>query len=39
MRGNSQFSVGIYSDRADNFGNCYMLQLSNGYTELQALLP
>jgi hypothetical protein len=35
MRGNSQFSVGIYSDRADNFGNCYMLQLSNGYTELQ----
>jgi len=35
MRGNSQFSIGIYSDRADNFGNCYMLQLSNGYTELQ----
>lgn len=35
LRGNSQFSIGIYSDRADNFGNCYMLQLSNGYTELQ----
>lgn len=35
MRGNSQFSIGLYSDRADNFGNCYMLQLSNGYTELQ----
>jgi hypothetical protein len=35
LRGNSNFSIGIYSDRADNFGNCYMLQLSNGYTELQ----
>jgi hypothetical protein len=35
LRGNSQFSIGIYSDRADNFGNCYMLQLSSGYTELQ----
>ena len=37
VRGNSQFSIGIYSDRADNFGNCYMLmlQLSNGYTEMQ----
>jgi hypothetical protein len=34
LRGN-QFAVGIYSDRADNFGNCYMLQLSPGYTELQ----
>ena len=35
LRGNSQFSIGIYSDRSDSFGNCYMLQLSNGYTELQ----
>jgi len=35
LRGNSQFSIGIYSDHADNFGNCYLLQLSNGYTELQ----
>ncbi|HEX4084437.1 MAG TPA: hypothetical protein VHY22_05990 [Chthoniobacteraceae bacterium] len=35
LRGNSPFSIGLYSDRADNFGNCYMLQLSNGYTELQ----
>jgi hypothetical protein len=35
LRGNSQFSIGFYSDRADNFGNCYMLQLSSGYTELQ----
>jgi hypothetical protein len=35
LRGNMQFNIGIYSDRADNFGNCYMLQLSNGYTELQ----
>ncbi len=35
LRGNNQFSIGIYSDRADNFGNCYILQLSTGYTELQ----
>jgi hypothetical protein len=35
LRGNSTFAIGIYSDRADTFGNCYMLQLSNGYTELQ----
>jgi len=35
LRGNSQFSVAIYSDRADSFGNCYKLQLSNGYTEMQ----
>jgi len=35
LRGNSQFSVGIYSDRSDNFGNCYMLTLSAGYLELQ----
>jgi hypothetical protein len=35
IRGNSQFSIGLYSDRADNFGNCYVLQLSSGYTELQ----
>lgn len=35
LRGNNQFSIGIYSDRADNFGNCYVLQLSTGYTELQ----
>jgi hypothetical protein len=35
LRGNSPFSIGIYSDHADNFGNCYMLQLSSGYTELQ----
>jgi len=35
LRGNSPFSIGLYSDRADNFGNCYMLQLSNGYSELQ----
>lgn len=35
LRGNSSFNIGIYSDIANNFGNCYMLQLSNGYTELQ----
>jgi hypothetical protein len=35
LRGNNQFSVGIYSDHADNFGNCYLLQLSSGYAELQ----
>jgi len=39
LRGNCQLSIGIYSDRADNFGNCYMLQLSNGYTELQRYSP
>jgi len=37
LRGNPTFSVAIYSDRSDNFGNCYMLQLSNGYTELQRI--
>ena len=35
LRGNSQFSVGIYSDRTDTFGNCYMLALSAGYIEMQ----
>lgn len=35
LRGNSQFSVGVYSDRSDGFGNCYMLTLSAGYIEMQ----
>jgi hypothetical protein len=35
LRGNSPFNVGIYSDRADNFGNCYMLQVTNGFVEMQ----
>jgi hypothetical protein len=35
IRGNNQFSIAIYSDRANNFGNCYMIQLSQGYTEMQ----
>jgi hypothetical protein len=35
LRGNSPFSIGLYADHAENFGNGYMLQLSNGYTELQ----
>ncbi len=35
LRGNSPFSIGLYSDRADSFGTCYMLQLSNGYMEMQ----
>jgi hypothetical protein len=35
LRGNDPLSVGIYSDHPDNFGNCYMLMLSNGYTQLQ----
>jgi hypothetical protein len=37
LRGNCQFSVGIYSERADNFTNCYMMTLANGFTELQRL--
>jgi hypothetical protein len=35
LRGNGPVSVGLYSDRADNFGNCYLLQLSTGFTQLQ----
>jgi len=35
LRGNSQFSIGIYSDQTVNFGNCYMLTLSAGYIEMQ----
>jgi len=35
LRGNNSLSIGIYSDRDDMFGNCYMLQLSTGFTELQ----
>ena len=35
LRGNDPLSIGIYSDHPDSFGNCYMLMLSNGYTQLQ----
>ena len=35
LRGNCQLNVAFYTDRPDNFGNCYMLTLSNGYTQLQ----
>jgi len=34
LRGNSSFNVGIYADRPDNSGNCYMLRLGADYTEL-----
>lgn len=34
-RGNGQLSVSLYSDRADGFGNCYMLQLNTNFAELQ----
>jgi len=39
LRGNCQFSVGLYSERPDSFSNCYMLTLANGFTELQRLSP
>jgi hypothetical protein len=35
LRGNEQIGIGIYADHPDNTGNCYMLQLSTGYAELQ----
>jgi len=35
LQGNQQIGIGIYADHPDNTGNCYMLQLSNGYAELQ----
>jgi hypothetical protein len=35
LRGNSQLSIGIYSDRPDNFGNCYMLVMSPIFIEMQ----
>lgn len=34
-RGNGQLSVSLYSDRADGFGNCYMLQLNTNFAEMQ----
>jgi hypothetical protein len=35
MQGNQQIGIGIYADHPDNTGNCYMLQLSSGFAELQ----
>lgn len=35
LEGNDQISIGIYADHPDNTSNCYMLQLSSGYAELQ----
>jgi hypothetical protein len=35
LQGNEQLGIGIYADHPDNTGNCYMLQLSSGYAELQ----
>ena len=34
-RGQSQMSVCIYCDQADNVGNCYMFQVQNNYIYLQ----
>lgn len=34
-RGNSQMSVCIYSDDAQNIGNCYMFQINSNYIYLQ----
>jgi hypothetical protein len=35
MQGNQQIGIGIYADHPDITGNCYMLQLSGGFAELQ----
>ena len=35
LEGNQQIGIGIYADHPDNTGDCYMLQLSSGYAELQ----
>jgi hypothetical protein len=35
LRGNGQFQVGIYSDRANELGNCYLLDMNSGFTVME----